>query len=245
MGTKDLFSGHAADYSKFRPTYPPELFGYLGALVDKHDLVWDCATGNGQAARDLAPLFRRVHATDLSAAQLEAAPKLPNVTYVATPAERSGLPDGCCDLVTVAQALHWLPFQTFWTEVKRVLRPGGAVAAWSYAVCQVTPAIDDLVQDYYERTLGPYWEPERRHVDSGYRDIPFPFDELPPPRLEMKASWTAEQFVGYLSSWSATKTAIKKAGADPLAPLAPKLFSLWGSGERSVSWPLHVRAGRV
>ena len=51
---KDHFSGHAADYAKFRPNYPPKLFDHLASISPKRELAWDCATGSGQAAVGLA-----------------------------------------------------------------------------------------------------------------------------------------------------------------------------------------------
>ena len=51
---KDHFSGHAADYAAFRPVYPPEMFDWLATLPPARRLAWDCATGNGQGARELA-----------------------------------------------------------------------------------------------------------------------------------------------------------------------------------------------
>lgn len=67
-----------------------------------------CAlTGSGQAAVELAKKYKEVIAMDPSEAQLAQAPRLPNLQYKCGPAESTGLPDHCADLVTVAQALHW------------------------------------------------------------------------------------------------------------------------------------------
>jgi methylase of polypeptide subunit release factors len=68
---KDHFSRHAADYAKFRPRYPNELFAYLASISPSHERAWDCATGNGQAAGALAAKFHSVIATDGSAKQIE------------------------------------------------------------------------------------------------------------------------------------------------------------------------------
>ena len=50
-----------------------QLFTYLASLCPAHDLAWDCATGNGQAAVALAPHFEQVIATDASAQQIDQA----------------------------------------------------------------------------------------------------------------------------------------------------------------------------
>src|SRR6476659_9240028 len=70
MSFKDHFSKQAADYARFRPRYPRELFEYLGGVAPSRALAWDCATGNGQAAVALAEVFERVIATDASEKQI-------------------------------------------------------------------------------------------------------------------------------------------------------------------------------
>ncbi|HEY2140100.1 MAG TPA: hypothetical protein VGH00_08465, partial [Chthoniobacterales bacterium] len=64
MEFKDHFSKQAEGYAKFRPRYPQELFRYLATIAPRRELAWDCATGNGQAAVELAEVFDRVIATD-------------------------------------------------------------------------------------------------------------------------------------------------------------------------------------
>src|SRR5438874_11214721 len=108
QGFKDHFSQQAADYAKFRPRYPKELFRYLAQVAPGIELAWDCATGNGQAAVELAELFQRVIATDASEKQITNAEPHARVEYRVAPAENSGIESNTIDLVTVAQALHWL-----------------------------------------------------------------------------------------------------------------------------------------
>ncbi|MEO0317607.1 MAG: hypothetical protein RL404_1284, partial [Pseudomonadota bacterium] len=103
----DHFGKVAGRYADFRPTYPPELFDWLGEQCGARDLVWDCGCGNGQASVALAARFDRVQATDASAGQIAHAMPDARVRYAVAPAAASGLPDACADLVTVAQALHW------------------------------------------------------------------------------------------------------------------------------------------
>src|SRR3954470_6795879 len=76
---KDHFSKQAADYAKFRPRYPKQLFQWLASLAPSRDLGWDCATGNGQAAVELAEVFLRVVATDGSETQIANADPHPRV----------------------------------------------------------------------------------------------------------------------------------------------------------------------
>src|SRR6266498_1141048 len=81
MTFKDHFSKQAADYANFRPRYPRELFEYLGSVAPSRALAWDCATGNGQAAVELAEVFDRVIATDASEKQIANAEPHDRVEY--------------------------------------------------------------------------------------------------------------------------------------------------------------------
>jgi SAM-dependent methyltransferase len=245
--TSDHFSAHAADYAKARPTYPPELFVWLAEHCPTRDLAWDCATGNGQAAQALAGHFRRVHATDLSAGQIAQATPDPRIDYRVAPADASGLADRSCDLVAVAQALHWFCNEGFYTEVRRVLKPGGLCAAWTYTLLRGEPELDAIVQDFYINTVGAYWPPERRWVDLGYRGMPFAFDDIATPAFEIRLEWTLADLLAYLRTWSATQRCIKETGSDPCTALGQRLKEVWPNPEekKRIIWPLALRCGRM
>jgi len=244
---KDHFSGHSQDYARFRPTYPAALYAYLAGLTPGRSLAWDCATGNGQAALGLAAHFARVVATDASAEQIAAAAPHPQVEYRVAPADASGLAEKSADLVTVAQSLHWFNLEDFYAEVTRVLKPGGVVAAWCYALMRVAPKVDAVVDRFYREIVGPYWPPERAHVDAGYRTLAFPFTGIAPPPFRMETHWTLDELVGYLETWSATQRYRKANGTNPLDQIRDPLAWAWGAprAARTVVWPLHLRAGRV
>src|SRR4051812_48746007 len=116
MSPKDLFSQGSVDYARYRPRYPTALFKYLAGLCRERKTAWDCATGNGQAANELARDFETVAATDISQKQLDQAPATPNVRYSVASAEASGLAASSVDLVTVAQAFHWFRHDSFYEE---------------------------------------------------------------------------------------------------------------------------------
>jgi ubiquinone/menaquinone biosynthesis C-methylase UbiE len=244
---KDHFSGHADRYEAFRPTYPEALFAYVSSLCTTRELAWDCATGNGQAAVALASYFRTVIATDASQRQIDHARPCHHVQYHVAPADAAPLADSSVDLITVAQALHWFDLPRFYDEVRRVARPGSVIAVWCYQLHTITPEIDAVVDHYYADIVGVDWPPERRLVENGYKTIAFPFDPVAPPPFQMIHRWPLSQVLGYLSSWSATQRYKKRTGTDPLKLIADKLAFAWGDPEktRDVTWPLHVRVGRV
>ncbi|MDP1611982.1 MAG: class I SAM-dependent methyltransferase [Sulfuritalea sp.] len=247
MNPADHFSAHAADYAKARPSYPPELFAWLAQQCANRDLAWDCGTGNGQAARALAGHFKRVHATDLSAEQVAQAEPQPRIDYRVAAAEASGLNDHCCDLVTVAQALHWFCNETFYVEVRRVLKPGGLFAAWTYTLLRGEPGLNAIVEDFYRNTVGPWWPPERRWVDLAYREMPFPFAEIAAPGFEIRLEWTLADLLAYVRTWSATQRYIREHGADPCVELGRRLQAIWPNSQarKPIVWPIALRCGRL
>ena len=116
MSFRDHFSKVALGYAAYRPHYPDALFDFLAEHAPGRSLAWDCACGNGQATLDLAERFEHVIGTDPSEAQIAQAPPHPRIEWRVAPGEQSGLPDATCDLVTVAQALHWLDIDAFFRE---------------------------------------------------------------------------------------------------------------------------------
>jgi SAM-dependent methyltransferase len=244
----DHFSSTAVHYASYRPSYPAALFEWLSRHVPGHEVAWDCGTGSGQAALALAEHFALVVASDPSTAQLAHAAAHPRVRYVAMSAERSALASGSASLVAVAQALHWFDRPLFFAEARRVLAPRGIVATWSYGVVTLRDAeLDRIVHRFHDDAMAPYWPPERRLVDAGYRDVTLPFEPVDVPPFGMEATWTLEQFAGYLSTWSAVERARAATGADPIARVVESLRAAWGTDgvARRVEWPLTVLVGRA
>lgn len=244
-GFRDHFSGHAAAYARARPSYPPELFAWLASQTASHELAWDAGTGNGQAAVLLAAHYRQVHATDASATQIAAARPHPRVGYAVEPAEHCSLCDSSVDLVLIAQALHWLDLTAFHREVARVLKPEGLYVALCYGLLAVSPEIDPLLHDFEHGVVGPYWPPERAHIDAGYADLEFPGQPVSVPGFEMAVDWDAQALLDYLGSWSAVQRYRLAVGRDPLDELAAPLRARWGDGPRRVRWPLTVVARQL
>lgn len=243
---KDLFSAQAAVYAAYRPLYPQALYDFLLSHAPGRAAAWDCATGNGQVAAALAPHFSAVFATDISEAQLQQAPVLPNVHYSVCRAESTPFADHSFDLVTVGTALHWFDFEAFYEEVRRVAKPVALLAVWAYAPCRSDAATDAVIERFQHETVGDYWDPERRWVDEEYRNIPFPFETIETPAIFIEVDWSAEQVLGYLESWSAVQHYRKATGEDPLPAVAQELRAVWGTPEsKRFRFPLFLKAGLV
>jgi SAM-dependent methyltransferase len=242
----DHFSGTAASYASYRPRYPASLFAWLAGLAPRRDHAWDCGTGSGQAAEGLAAHFDHVTATDPSVAQLLHAPRVDRVAYVAMTAEQAALTSRAAALVTVAQALHWFEREAFYREVDRVLRAGGVLAVWSYALASIDPQIDSVLERFSSVIVGPYWPRERSLVDSGYRSIALPFPELSPPAFAMEADWDLHQLGGYLTTWSAVNRYRAERREDPVPAVIRAVAELWENPDESrrIRWPLTLRVAR-
>jgi len=245
---KDHFSRQSAAYSRYRPGYPDELIEYVANCAPDRRLAVDCATGNGQAAVALAEYFERVVAVDASRSQIDRAIAHPRVRYERATVEQLPLPDGAASLVAAAQAAHWFDFERFYAECRRVLVPGGVIAAWTYGKFHVDGAVDEVVDHFYSDTVGRFWPPERRYVEEGYRTLPFPWREQPTPRFALETQWDLNQVMGYLATWSSVQRYKDAHGQrDPLPELRERLAPLWpaDNGTRRIAWPIHLRVGRA
>ena len=247
MTFADHFSGDSANYAKFRPRYPDALFDFLAGEAPARAEAWDAGTGTGQAAVGLARHFEHVTATDSSMSQIEMATPDPRVSYRVASAELSGLGDASMDLVSAAQAVHWFDRPRFWAEVRRILRPNGVIAVWTYVLFEISPEIDAVLRRFYSGIVGPFWPPERRITEQRYKTIEFPFLEFAAPDFVIEQSMTLEDVAGYVRTWSATRGFVRHHGQDPVAGLVKDLTRAWRTPKlaRAARWPVAMRVGRI
>lgn len=245
MKFEDHFSTLAETYAQYRPHYPAELFAYLASLTPEHRLAWDCATGSGQAALGLVDFYEQIIATDASEEQVCHAQHHEKITYIVQPAEQTGFRNSSIDLLTVAVAVHWFDFDRFYTEVNQVLKVGGVIAVWCYHRPEISPEIDRLIATFEDDVVGSYWPERKRLLSEHYVNIPFPFEEIQAPAFNIHMGWTAEQMLGFINSWSAVKRYQEKHGVNPLDQLWEPMTKAWGSGSRSMEWPIYLRVGNI
>ena len=246
MKFEDNFSAQSRQYARFRPQYPDGLYAYLASLAPERSLVWDCGTGSGQAAVSLAKHFVRVYATDASTEQIAHAYPHEKVEYHVENAEHVGLASGSTDLVTVAQAVNGFDFEKFHAEVKRVLKPGGVLALWTYGLPEISPRVYDALKRLYFDVLSGFWSERVRYVEEEYRTLPFPYEEIVPPAFVMDATWDRNQLMGFLDSWSGTQKYRQQKGRHPLEEIWDEVVDDWKdeAEKRSVRWNLYFRIGR-
>jgi SAM-dependent methyltransferase len=241
------YSPFAGQYAQSRPGYPEELFGLLASLVKRRRLAWDCATGNGQAALGLVNYFTKIVATDISDQQINHAIAHPQIEYRIAGSEQSGLEDKSVDLVTVASAIHWFDPDSFYLEIKRVVRPGGVLAAWTYHVGHVVSPFDKVFHRFYYDILFTYFNPGARLVDDRYESLVLPGKPLPSRDFQVSARWNFDQMLAFIHSWSGTQQYINERGEDPVVFIEKELSRIWGSHSRihTVRWPLYLKISRI
>ncbi|MEQ8417310.1 MAG: class I SAM-dependent methyltransferase [Imperialibacter sp.] len=243
---KDRFSDKASGYAAFRPKYPETLFNHLYTHTKAFDAAWDAGTGNGQVAAVLAGKFNRVYATDISIKQLMKVPNMANLSSFVADEAAPQISDASIDLITVAQAIHWFQVDKFCDEVSRVAKPGALLATWGYGLIQLPSAYQPAVDRFYSKVVGPYWDPERKHIDNSYADISIPFKELKPSEhFEMTYKWNAESLEGYLNTWSSVGNYVKEKGENPVPRLISELTSKGLPAAFEVMFPLFTRLFRV
>jgi ubiquinone/menaquinone biosynthesis C-methylase UbiE len=246
--SKDLFSSHAADYAKFRPTYPRALLEYIASFAEQKELAWDCATGNGQAALLLVNFFKKVYATDLSQQQIDSATSHPRIVYSVSPAEHTPFANDSFDLITIAQAYHWVNHELFAQEAKRVGKQNGIVAVIGYNLFRSSnKEVTKLIHDFYHNVTDPYWEPERKYVEELYQNTRFDFEEQNVKKtFKMQTRWSVQHVEGYINTWSAIKKFIKQNGFNPVDELIEEVKKVWGNQEIvEFDFPLGLRIGKI
>jgi SAM-dependent methyltransferase len=241
------YSSYAKQYAQSRPRYPEELFTHLASLVTQHDVAWDCATGSGQAAISLVKYFKKVIATDISSEQIKNATKHKQIEYKVCEAENSFIDGKSINLVTVASALHWFNLENFYKEVKRVLKLGGVLAAWTYHIGYIEPPFDQLFLHFYKDVLSEYFVKGAELVDDRYSEIKLPGITIETNEYFMSADWNLSNMLSFIESWSGTQQYMKVKGKNPVDLISAELKQVWGAPEKihTLRWPLFIRISRL
>ena len=233
-------------YAAFRPSYPPELANALANLVNRTDVVVDVGCGTGQLTALLTTEFDKVIGIDPSKDMLAQTTETTNLAYSRASAESLGLEQRSVDLFVAAQAAHWFDLDQFYIEVQRAAKPGAAIALVSYGVPYVAHGVNAVFQKGYWVDLHEFWPPERKYVETGYAEIPFPFEPIEFPALSIRKEMSFDEFTGYVKTWSAYKNAMRDGAAGRFIDFLEQLKTAWPSNERlEVAWPISVRAGRI
>jgi SAM-dependent methyltransferase len=159
------FARGAEEYERGRPEYPAAAADWLAERLDLREgrTVVDLAAGTGKLTRLLTRTGARVIAVE-PVAEMRALIGPPAELLDGT-AEAMPLADASADAVTVAQAFHWFDPQPAVAEIRRVLRPGGALAiVWN------SRTDDDPLNIAIRELIEPYRGDAPTHRNRPWRD---------------------------------------------------------------------------
>lgn len=186
----------AAKYQKFRPTYPESLYEHLVSYIgnSKPAVAIDLGCGTGQATKRLARVADKVYGVDISEAMIKQARAqqdlASNIEYIVGNDTTlvDMFPPHSIDVLTVAEAFHYMEFPGFLDTVYRLLKPNGVLAVWSYYMPAIflkdsgtKPGYDkvgDMISHLNFHILSPYWEKRQRNLDDMYASIRLPSDKF-------------------------------------------------------------------
>lgn len=146
---EDKFTGKAAVYTKYRPTYPDSFLEYLFRELGFHhnSVTADIGSGTGILTGLLLKRGCTVYGVEPNEDMRKTAEKalshFERFHSVNASAEHTGLPDTCVDAVTAAQSFHWFDRAKFKAECQRILRENGTVVL----VWNSRDAESELVQE--------------------------------------------------------------------------------------------------
>ncbi len=241
-----LFTDKAELYESSRPIYPQEIYSYLANLCPSNELAWDSGCGNGQAAIGLVQKFNSVYATDVSKEQISNAKPHHQIVYEVSPSEKVNLRNETCDLICVAQALHWFDYHLFWSEAQRVLKPNGIFCAFGYNWASVSTEIDREIESSLMKIIDPFWADQNKLLWNHYRDVVIPFESINPPKFTMEVNWNLDEYFNYTHTFSATRRCIDSIGNELFHNAYRKVAYLWDGSEKSknITFDFVFYAGR-
>ncbi|MBA2682575.1 MAG: class I SAM-dependent methyltransferase [Ktedonobacteraceae bacterium] len=139
--SSEVWTGKASSYNRVRPTPPPALPDLLTQVIGTPHpaLVVDLGSGSGlstaiwgERAEQVIGIEPNADMRKEATRNVEDHPYAAHIEYREGVAHQTGLPDGRADIVTAAQAFHWMEPTATLAEIARILRPGGLFAAYDY-----------------------------------------------------------------------------------------------------------------
>ncbi|XP_070561251.1 putative methyltransferase DDB_G0268948 [Ptychodera flava] len=222
----NFFSGSdlTVAYKKFRPTYPEELVKEIvkfgGEKLGDLKFVVDVGCGSGQSTAVLSDYSERVLGVDISPDQIKQAKAstMPsNVEFSVGSCEAIPVDALSVDLITVGTAVHWFDLDKFYKEVDRVLKPGGALAIYTYNDTQAeiegdaekSDEITTMLRKLENETMSvtrPKWEYLFNDPQNTFSLLELPYrDSRRYVKLALKDRRTVTGLVGLIKSTSDSK----------------------------------------
>ncbi len=189
-------------YARGRPYHHPRSLARLRALLAGGNAdadverALDVACGTGMSTVALADFADMVIGLDISPEMMRVAPPKPNVTYMLGRAERLPFLDGAFDAVTCSSGVHWFDQERFYTELGRVVRPGGWIGLYDHYFMKMQDV--DEFRAWTVALFDRYPLPARNlQVGDPRAETPAGFELLGSDLFEDPIEMTREEFADY------------------------------------------------
>lgn len=185
--------------------------------MGRRERAMDLGAGTGIATGNLAPYFAFVIAVEPDermAAKIAALPSPAEVRIVS--AEECNQGTESIDLVTIANALHWMDAGRVLANVARWLRPDGVLAVFDRPIPKAGPAVDAITREQFRGPWKEHRDPRLNRAET-YRDqvrAAIGLRIVEESKIPHFVSMTAGEYAGF---WSSTSygSAYARSLADP------------------------------
>jgi len=226
-----LFTNVADKYKKSRPSYPPELLGYLTekCSIGKESVCLDVGCGTGIFTRQLAQLSNKVYGADPSQEMLSKA--VGNAKFVKANAESLPFDDGFFDFVSCAQAFHWTDPGKSLPEFRRVLKPSGFLALfWNVRADRDALHSKFIIKEVQEYNPSYKLQEFYKRTPQILGESPY-FELAEEKEFSFSVSMTVQEFVDLLNSKSYVDCIPEEERATLLKTVEGKLYEFFPEGK--------------
>jgi SAM-dependent methyltransferase len=213
------FGPAAETFQRYRPDYPPELYDRILARVpeQRRERAMDIGAGTGIVTRNLVPHFREVIAVEPDAQMaVKIAESCPRAVIRIVSAEECEQAGESVELITIANAMHWLDAERVVANVIRWLRPEGVLAVFDRPLPKAGPKFDAVTKEEFRGPWKSYRDPRLNRADT-YQDqirAAAGLSIVEESKIPHFVSMSARDYAGF---WSSTSygSAYARSLADP------------------------------
>lgn len=214
MEKKYTFNEVENIYEKFRPTYCTELFESIikYSTLNTMSLAVEVGMGTGQATGPILDTGCQVTAIELGE-KLAAFSKAKFINYDNLSIKNMAFEDypykpDSLDLIYSGTAFHWIPVEVGYTQVYKMLKPGGTIALfWNNPLNgKKDSKVHDDIQAVYKKHFPNQKEPFvdfQNRFDNRIAFIKqYGFVDLEFKILHQTRTFNADDFISLLSTYS-------------------------------------------
>lgn len=217
---KVWYSNAAAAYNSYRPKYPKQIIQEAVKHISGNRIL-EIGSGPGTASVPLAELGYELRCIEPNASFCDVCRKntkqFPKVKVETSSFEEAVIKPASYDAVVAATSIHWIPFETAFPKCAAALKPRGKlVLLWNMTMIPTHAAVMERMIDLHsdlpedcdlKNTIQYFWELGGDHVklasdvESHLTQTDL-FEDFHTETTHSQATYTAEEFVGVLSTYS-------------------------------------------